>query len=53
MGALKGIFRGSHKYLGTKKYSLTNKTEEEIDRLFNTRIGQVIKELEEDLQDLS
>ena len=42
-----------HKYLGTKKYSLTNKTEEEIDRLFNTRIGQVIKELEEDLQDFS
>lgn len=40
------------KYLGTK-YSLQHKSDEEIDRLFNMRIGQVVKELEEDLQDFS
>lgn len=40
------------KYLGTN-YNLQYKTEDEINRLFMMRIGQVIKELEEDLQDLS
>ncbi|WP_373033924.1 reverse transcriptase domain-containing protein [Sulfurovum sp.] len=41
-----------NKYLGAK-YQLIHKTEDEINRLFEMRIGRVIKELEEDLQDLS
>lgn len=41
-----------YKYLGTK-YSLKGKSDEEIDRLFSMRIGKVIKELEEDLQEFS